>query len=311
MTARLCMVVVSAMVVAGCSPGSADQDEAGNPVPPPAEGAYAGAYVDPDTYVESERIAAFEEFERRLGRPLDIFHTFHTWTDPFPAAAEIHFAERGTTPLISWAGTGVADILAGRHDDMIVERAQAVAGLGVPVMLRWRWEMNRPNLAAEIGNPVQYAAAWRHIHSLFETHGAVDVAWVWCPLAEPIADQDFSAYYPGDDVVDWICADGYARDPDKTWLDVFETFLAWASKVDKPILIGEFARSTDLGDPTSLARWLRQAAESIRDNPQIKALSYFNNPRGASGNYDLLPHDEATAAMSDWLNDPYFTVEER
>lgn len=301
--------VIALLLMTGCSTQAGTQaDVRANPVPPPPHGAYAGAYVDPSTYVESERIREFEEFESRVGRRLDIFHTFHTWTDPFPSEAETYFANRGTIPLISWAGTDLSEVVSGEHDQLISKRARALRRWGEPILLRWRWEMNRPNLAGEIGSPGQYVKAWRHLHRIFEKESVTNVAWVWCPLVDPLADSDFSAYYPGDDVVDWICADGYARESAVSWKDVFEPFLEWAEGVNRPILVGEFARATDVGEERDLATWLTTTRREMRRNEQIKAFSYFNNPRGASGDYDLLAHESAMNTMRSWLADGYFNV---
>ena len=39
--------------------------------------------------------------------------------------------------------------------------------------------------------------------------GATNVGWVWCPLATGFTDGRAQKYYPGDDQVDWLCADVY------------------------------------------------------------------------------------------------------
>lgn len=261
-----------------------------------------GAYVDPPVYTDANRIKAFEEFEKLLGRKLDVYHSYHPWEDEFPSYADRHFAARGTTLLLSWAGTDTIDIATGRYDELIRSRARALRDLDKPVILQWRWEMNRRNLAEEIHSPADYVAAWRHLHELFEEEGADNVEWAWCPLSDALADRDYSAYYPGDDWVDWIGANGYARSPEQTFGQVFASFLSWAEDVEKPILIGEFARPTDMGSPSSLTTWLEGARRTIADHPQIKAVTYFESARGTSGKYDLADVPGALEALRDWEN---------
>jgi hypothetical protein len=36
-----------------------------------------------------------------------------------------------------------------------------------------------------------------------------NAAWVWCPTANGFADGQAAAFYPGNNEVDWICADAY------------------------------------------------------------------------------------------------------
>jgi len=259
-----------------------------------------GAYVDPPSYTEDNRIESFEAFEKKLGRKLDLYHSYHPWLQEFPSTADRHFAYRGTTLLLSWAGTDTLDIVSGRYDEMIRSRARGLRALGTPVILQWRWEMNRPNLAPEIHSPQDYVAAWRHLHEVFDQVGVDNVEWAWCPLSDALADLDYSAYYPGDDWVDWIGANGYARSPTQTFAQVFDSFFTWAEAVDKPILIGEFARPTDMGSADSLRRWLEGASRTIAQHPSIKAVAYFESARGSSGKYDLIDVPGALEALRDW-----------
>lgn len=266
-----------------------------------------GAYVDPELYIDEQRISAFESFEEELGEPLDIYHSYHPWAEHFPSTGDLHFAERGTTLLLSWAGTDTRDITAGIHDELIRERAQALRDLerdtGAEVILQWRWEMNRPNLREEIHSPADYAAAWRHLHDLFVEEGAGEIEWAWCPLADEVADDDFDAYYPGDAYVDWIGANGYARSTDQTFADVFAEFFAWAETIDRPILIGEFARPVDMGSPESLQVWLDGARRTVKARPQIKAVVYFESARGASGDYAVAGIEPAMRVLRRWVEE--------
>lgn len=73
--------------------------------------------------------------------------------------------------------------------------------------------------AAQRGHQwVAFRALWRHVHAVFEDEGATAVEWVWCPTNwafAPRSRRDPLTWYPGDDVVDWLCADGYSFYPEK------------------------------------------------------------------------------------------------
>jgi len=292
-------VALGSMVLCGC--GRVPQDG----VKAPEHGALFGAYVNPTTYTEQGRIAAFLEFESAVGRPLDVFHDFHKWRDKFPSRADRYFAERDSILLLSWAGTDVRDILSGRYDDMIRQRARDLKNLGYPVLLRWRWEMNRPNLLNQVRSASSYVAAWRHIHDIFQRERVTNVSWTWCPLASVKKDQDYGAYYPGDSYVDWICADVYPGYSSATFAQVVDGFMVWARQVHKPILIGEFGQRRAAGS-AARSRWIRAAKNYVSKTPQIKAVCYFESDNGAGGAYDVSRDPASLAALRGWANSPYF-----
>ncbi len=229
---------------------------------PPDEGAYLGAYVQPDTdYTPQGRIDAVTAFEKATGRRLDIVQTFHPWDDEFPDATDKWAVDSGRMLLLSWAGTDTRVIQTGRYDDLIRQRARAIKALGKPIFLRWRWEMDRPNLQASIWTPQDFIAAWRHVRTIFAEEGTTNVSWVWCPTAAGFSDSDRAApYYPGDSDVDWLCADVYTGQHLDTFSEAAAGFLAWAKgHPRKPIMIGEWATS-DLF-PGGQTAWLDQARE--------------------------------------------------
>ncbi len=276
----------------------------------PRTGAYLGAYVRPpagDT--AAQRIAAVLGYERRLGHRLGLVHLYHPWGSAFPDAADWFFARRGTTVLISWGGAPDSRaIAAGRYDAMIRKRAIAVRKLGRPVLLMWRGEMDRPNLRQAIGSPAAFVAAWRHIRSIFAASRASNAGWVWCPTAAGFADGRAAAYYPGDGQVDWICADGYASSAAQPLSAVLGPFLRWAAHHPKPVLIGEFAVGAQ--GAGGRASWLAGAGQLAKDNPQIKALAYFDadavNGHGVSYSLSLRDTPAAFAEFGELLADPYF-----
>src|SRR5688500_6640071 len=52
------------------------------PVRPPADGALFGAWIKPELLTQPGRIAAVDEVERTLGRPLRILNTYRRFEQP-------------------------------------------------------------------------------------------------------------------------------------------------------------------------------------------------------------------------------------
>lgn len=263
-------------------------------VRPPASGAYFGAYVRPD----GGRRTAVTDFERLIGRKLDIDHVYYHWDDAFPTADDRWDIQNKRILFVSWQSeTGAghkipwADIAAGRQDSVIDARAKAVKALGVPIFLCFEHEPGV--LVGREGSAADYVAAWRHVVARFAKDGATNVSWVWTLTSFSFrAQQDGTtagrttpqALYPGDDVIDWISVDGYnysgcpgKNGPWRSFAQVFGAWYQWAEHRGKPLMIAEFGLSEDPFVPGRKGAWFDQAAGQLAQFPLIKALVYFES----------------------------------
>lgn len=286
-----------------------------SPVPVPQTGAYVGAWVAPTVpqYTAQDRIAAVDAFERQLHRPLDIVHTYRKWDDPTFSDAELEFIRDGETLLYSWAGTDTRTIASGQQDAAIRQRADDIREMGSPILLEWRWEMDRPNLQPEVWSAADYVAAWKHIREIFNQEGVTNAAWVWCPTSDGFANGTAPAYYPGDSEVDWVCVDAYPDDPSQSMVELLRPFLQWAAGHPKPIIIGEYGVPRSI-DGEQRAVWLRAATQMFRANPQIKAVSYFDGDPAQhkpARSWSFTDDPVALAAFAEMANDPYFNPDNR
>jgi hypothetical protein len=271
---------------------------------PPAHGAYFGARVRPPVETQPAEIAAVRNLQGKIGRRLDIVHVFHMWQDPFPSSSDLAFLRQGSMLLLSWSGTDTLAVAAGRYDGWIRQRALAIKAAGKRIFLEWRWEMERPGLRAQIHSPAAYIAAWDHIRSIFAQEHVDNVAWVWCPTASGFANGTAAAYYPGDNEVNWVCADAYpGPGPYRSFATVVQPFLDWASHHRKPIMIGEYGVPDTYG-PQQRAQWLWGAARAVQDNAQVKALVYFD--ANAKHAYALQAGSPALQAFRGIAHVPYF-----
>lgn len=256
---------------------------AGRPAGPlvPSSGFYVGAYTKHiDGYGQTRAREAMNDLESRLGRRLHINHHFYAWADVFPSWREPWDLENDRIPMISWNGENTDAIARGDWDGMIAARAQAVAMLNTPVFIRWFWEMDGNKKQSFISSPASYQKAWRHIVDVFRAAGANNAVWVWCPNASAIADGDAMRYYPGAGYVDWVCGDGYNFAPNRpgdrweSFAEIYNGFYAQATKLGKPIMIGEFGVLER--KPGEKEQWFRQAHDWIQAHPAIAAVVYFN-----------------------------------
>ena len=237
-------------------------------------------------------------------------HHFHPWDDFFPSELDTHVVEEtDSTLMISWAGTDTREINAGKYDNMIRLRAKDTKALGKPILMRWRWEMNRPNLLSVVHSPEDYIAAWKRVRAIFHEEGADNVDWVWCPLSTNFDGTRAPAYYPGDAEVGWICVDAYSDEPTSSLETELKPFLDWAKQRDKPILIGEFG--TQPGASGQRARWLAQVAALVKRTPQIKAIVYFDENVDRDNrrrDWSLRGSPADVRAFARLLADPYFNT---
>ena len=146
-------------------------------------------------------------------------------------------------------------------------------------------------------DPGDFIAAWRHVHQIFDEHGATNVTWVW-NVSEKNHPESLGLWYPGDDVVDWVAVDGYNWDAPQYWqqngntwrlldqvvrpsLDDINTFAA----PDKPRMIAETASNDRGDDPGKKAAWIcdafgRALPEAL---PEVKAAMWFDEPTNEGG----------------------------
>ncbi|GIF65947.1 hypothetical protein Ais01nite_39820 [Asanoa ishikariensis] len=292
--AAVVSVIVLAAALAGCTatdpspapsadfgrhpPGVATRTgpfESG-PVKPPTDRVWVGAWVKPAVWGQAGRRDAVLGVEKKLGRRFDVINTYRTFDEKFWTETDKEYVKRGSIVMVSWASGDTRSMLDGQHDEMIRAQAKRVARAKRPVMMRFRWEMDRPNLRATMWSPEDYIAAWKYTRQIFKEEGATNASWVWCPTAEGFDRGDAPLFYPGDDQVDWTCVDVYASSSYRPLDELMGNFLKWAGERPKPIIVGEFGVAREWG-PDRRAEWMRDATRVFQANPQIRAVAYFDS----------------------------------
>jgi Glycosyl hydrolase family 26 len=310
----LLVSAVSTSLVLGAAALPASAVPSGPAVPVPS-GTHFGSYVQPSGWSREQVMAAVEQLEADIGRKLDVNHLFYQWDGNFPGWKEDWDIENGRIPMISWRNTFTSTIVNGSEDSWITEKADALAALGAPVLLRWFGEMDGDVWVDEVGSPAQFISAWRRMHDIFISRGATNVDWVWCPNASAFNSGEAQTFYPGDAYVDWICADGYnwaPVRPGSTWnsfASIFAGFYAWAAPKGKPLMIGETGALER--NPGEKGQWITDMGTSIKTAyPAIKALVYFDAyaPSNQGDYYDWRV-DTSTSSYNAYIAlaaDPHF-----
>src|SRR5690349_22556039 len=129
--------------------------EAG-PYKAPKRGALFGAWIKPEELTHIGRLTAVAALEQSMGRKLDFINTYRRFEQMMGTPSDEAFLADGASLMISWATGDNRSILAGEHDELIRKQAVAIRKIKKPVLLRMRWEMDRPNLQATMWSGEDY-----------------------------------------------------------------------------------------------------------------------------------------------------------
>ena len=128
----------------------------------------------------------------------------------------------------------------------------------VQMTLAWRQRPYRvypwgvPNIS-----PSEYIAAWRHVHDVFASAGAVNVTWVWqmsTLQGSHTLPQVLSSLWPGARCVAMVGLDGYFYEAGANFASVFGVTIREIRQITSdPMLITETAAGTDIGQAAKVS----------------------------------------------------------
>ncbi len=308
----IALTVLVAMAPSACF---ASGRSIGDSTVAPSSGALFGIYLQTGTRTIDEQKRQVLAHESTNGRRYDLLHYYYGWNESFPTWRETWWQDGGRIPLLSWAGPTTTNITNGSQDSVIDARARGLKALGKPVLLRWFWEMDGSANLSRAVSPTAYKAAWRRIVSRFRAQGATNVEFVWCPTAWGFVSGEAPRWYPGDDVVDWTCADGYNWAPGKPgaeWRSLYtllKPYYDWAVARPRPLMVGEFGAMEDPSWPGRKAQWLADARAAVKSAfPKIKAVVYFNGDGEEDRSYvwNVSSSSSARDTWRAWGLDSYY-----
>jgi hypothetical protein len=246
----------------------------------------------------------FQLRESQLGRKYDGFMTYVSVSGALSNADAVVKADGTPYVILSWATgrfppTVIPDIAAGRYDATFKALADSIkARPGQTFVLRLFWEFNYTgsewNDSHYGGNPEPFISAWRRVVGIFRTEHVTNALFDWNPIrVASAASQDPHPYYPGNDFVDLIGTDAYARNIQLSCYQLATTGVNGSdwyaefsqAKYGKPLMFGEIGvQSSDHYPPPAIARaawWSQCLADLQRKLPAIRAFEYFDSQASA------------------------------
>ena len=213
-------------VEAATPPGCAPSPTLVNPCRP-WFGAYSNTY--PGVVGWAAHMTAEEQ---RIGRPLDIVHSYHPpgGTPPLTADEKAFATRPGTIMFVNWKPASKwADAAGGNTtvDDSIDQVADSIKSVApARIMLTLHHEpepdvtpgtSSCPRLKGTFGSPADYRAMWRNIHDRFAARGVTNVVWVMDYMGYQGWDRLVPELWPGNDLVDWVMFNPYATSTTHSW----------------------------------------------------------------------------------------------
>jgi hypothetical protein len=206
-------------------------------------------------------------------------HAYSFFSNRVPQAEMITVKAKGTT----WREVANAKAGSALHGQ-IAAWARTIKARGGSVILAYSHEPEA-GPSRNLGSPAEYVAAWRRVTTIFDEQGATNVVWAWQMTAyafkaKPGSHQHAMQWYPGDDVIDIVAADGYnwgtcrgRSGSAASMADFTDPVIAFAKAHGKRVILAEFGADAGSGR----AAWLQDAHRYLVANrDMIVAAFYFN-----------------------------------
>jgi Glycosyl hydrolase family 26 len=241
------------------------------------------------------------KLEKDLDRKLDIDNhytqDFSDWLKLKQAGKPVQLElqeqldlQENRIPLVGWACGDSLEITAGHLDAAIDAAIEAFRAYPRDFFMRYCWEADgsRASKRDVVHHPEDFVAAWRYIWNRFHAAGVTNVIWVWTGNANGYKINDpytgnkppAPQYYPGDDYVDWVSADGYnwhgapthPGDRNRDFLEIYDEFMLWARSDDpatghkasaRPIMVAEYGTQEQGDGGADKALWFRRAHATV------------------------------------------------
>jgi len=197
------------------------------------------------------------EFARAAGRRPNLVGYYSGWGEGFATSFAETVRRHGAVTILQMDPTdaSVPGIAAGDYDGYLRSFADSVRKFGHQVVIGFGHEMNATWYTWGYGHvhARTFAAAWRHIVTLFRGQGAGNVTWLWTLQADEPGTGPIAAWWPGAGYVTWVGIDGYYYRRSDTFAGVFGKTIAQVRAItSKPVLLSETAVGPVAGQPAKI-----------------------------------------------------------
>lgn len=195
-----------------------------------------------------------------------------------------------------WMSGATREIVEGVYDENIDFLSKWIKASGLPVYLRIGYEFDWQDLNYD---PVEYTNAYRYIVDRMRKKGVSNVAFVWHSFGK-VREIPLSAWYPGDDYVDWCGLTYFAQGAVE-----MKRMVNFAKQKGKPVMLAE---TTPYGigvldGEKSWKAWFAPLFKFIRANG-VKALCYIN------ADWDKVPQFRGQGWGNSRVQDNAFVLEQ-
>lgn len=279
-----------------------------------------------------------EYHEKRIGRPLDIAHTFAAVGQvPLSKDDEVAMAQRKDTwlfqnwkPTDKWAKAGGGDAEVDSHIDAAAESIKKIAPKQIFLTIHHEAENDvssdpdcEVNSDGSAGTAAEYVQMWHNVQDRFAAKGVDNVVWVIDYMNYAKWDCLVPKLYPGDDAIDWIMFNAYGRGATPDFAANVDRFYSYLTELSgdgqnllaKPWGIVEWGIRESTQEQAG--SYYAQAAKTLDEErfPNLKAYMIFDSPgthdeTGLRVGYDdkgkLDPAEQQ--AYTDFANHPAFSA---
>jgi hypothetical protein len=246
-----------------------------------------GAHAEPRAGEDGR--SAITHLESMIGRRLAISRHYVKWDYPLPDSFQAWSVRKGRIPYVGWhaetmAGQTVtwSSIAAGDQDDWIARQARSLRAAGFKMFFAFHTE---PENDIDKGGSAEFVAAYSRIRDIFRSLRVRNLRWVVTITASTYAGGHGGpgAWMPSS--FRYCGVDGYNTYPCsgaewRAFKTVFGPARDFARAQGKPLFIGEYGCpeqdccGNTSGDPGAKAAWFRDAADTIKSWPEVKAAVY-------------------------------------
>ncbi|MFZ3048401.1 MAG: glycosyl hydrolase [Desulfatirhabdiaceae bacterium] len=316
----------------------------------PETGAYTGAYVDFGDGEDNVTLEAIENFEKMVGKHQAVIACGAFWGEQhFPKRNVKIITRYGAIPLLFWSPWdkpyaeskppdqfGLNHILSGKWDGYIDQWAEDARTWGKPLLVAWGLEMNGtwfPWSGIFYGGgekisagkntvykgPDTFKKAYRYVVDRVRAKGATNIQWIFHVNHTTLPKEkwnEFAAYYPGPEYVDWLGMSVYGMmNKWQGWAPFYEAFYHAYEEIClidpiKPVIVaewgvGEFPAKGNKGE------WLTTALNIMKtQSPRVKAAVYWHerwqNEDETYSNLRISSSPESIEAYRQGISDAYW-----
>lgn len=288
-------------------------------------GANVGQYKEAEKGTRNQ----IAHFEKRIGRQVDIVHTYHGIGDNALTEDEYYFIRRPDTilftnwkPAARWKDAAGGNEAVNATIDQMARSIQNAAPQKIFLTIYHEPEdqVEGGTSCASYSNkekagvPSDYRAMWRNIRSRFDALGVDNVVWVMNYMGYERWQCLVNDMWPGNELVDWIMWNSYAN-KQTTWPDAplrLYDFLTANSTpehdyLSKPWGLGEFgAWNKDVAFVLEQFEAMRRTLEDEAVMPRLRAYVVFDNRDSRVGYTNGKPDPAKQAAFNRVANHKRF-----